>query len=394
MPVVPLSLDGIPTELKWEVLTQVPDLLSLRSLVHASPSYHQAYYQKPESILFTVLSRDIEPVLCDAFMANQCSKLRCEGMDRSGRIQAKKEFIEHYKQNHDQPMKLPEKLELQGTVELAYLHIIIHDLVDDFCRSTFEVYTLSYGRDIEYVPPSPTEKRRIFRAFYRFQIYCNLFSMSGVRSPDTKEFTIPDIQEDFDGADKPWMFFSIFQPWEVEELGCIRDFIYKRYTEKFQEVEADVAMMNESDDDGISVWSSEHFNFSSDGINVKDYKEHFMELGLPFLHQVLTTSYEKRKVLIADNLWPNHFFISEPLTEPPYHSLNVTEIYEAHENKGDILFDGDQQGPNQAWVWYVGGKVTPYYYDYSGEVPRCWGYVIWDKSRLENWHAEDAVPKD
>lgn len=62
-------------------------------------------------------------------------------------------------------------------------------------------------------------------------------------------------------------------------------------------------------------------------------------------------------------------------------------LYDAWTNGAFLGFDGDsdRDGPNAAWVWSTGNKVEIRYNQYSKEGLRKWGYVMWDKERLDQW---------
>ena len=63
----------------------------------------------------------------------------------------------------------------------------------------------------EFAPLSDTETARIIGAFYRFEIYCNLF-----RKSDKKQYSLDD---------KTRMFFKGFSPWENEQLACVENYL-------------------------------------------------------------------------------------------------------------------------------------------------------------------------
>jgi hypothetical protein len=58
---------------------------------------------------------------------------------------------------------------------------------------------------------TPSERARIERAFYRFETFCTLFRPS------------PSCDDILLCMDK---FFCPFSPWELEQLGCIHDFLF------------------------------------------------------------------------------------------------------------------------------------------------------------------------
>ena len=92
----------------------------------------------------------------------------------------------------------------------------VHELVESLALA-YAGYALSDGEDdlrIEREDLSTSEYTRICRAFYRFHIYCQLFSQRKhlnhhVRSVDQKS-----------------NFFDHFAPWENEQFACIFEFLF------------------------------------------------------------------------------------------------------------------------------------------------------------------------
>lgn len=66
---------------------------------------------------------------------------------------------------------------------------------------------------------SMTEKARLVRALYRFQLHCNLFGVGHYFSRKVR------LTLDFDAEDILIMFFGIYEPWEVEKIACIYKFV-------------------------------------------------------------------------------------------------------------------------------------------------------------------------
>ena len=53
------SLEILPLEIKVMILCDMPDVSSLDSIVHASPTYHQAYLGARAEILHTITGRTL-----------------------------------------------------------------------------------------------------------------------------------------------------------------------------------------------------------------------------------------------------------------------------------------------------------------------------------------------
>ena len=54
-----ITINDLPNELKAEILRQMPDIASLKAIVHASSQYHQIYFSMREIILTEVTIRTL-----------------------------------------------------------------------------------------------------------------------------------------------------------------------------------------------------------------------------------------------------------------------------------------------------------------------------------------------
>lgn len=91
---MPLSvLENLPHELKCQILLNVSDLHTLNAIVHASPSHHQVYVAQRDTILLTVLHRELEPRI----LAGAVATLRALYLTaREGRTTEVKDFLAEY----------------------------------------------------------------------------------------------------------------------------------------------------------------------------------------------------------------------------------------------------------------------------------------------------------
>jgi hypothetical protein len=83
---------------------------------------------------------------------------------------------------------------------------------------------------------SRTERTRLLRALYRFQLYCNLLGV-GAEGYYFEEPPLPM-------ADILPVFFCVFRPWEIEEIDCVYTAIRDTYEAVFDAIRSDVARDN------------------------------------------------------------------------------------------------------------------------------------------------------
>ena len=222
------SLEGLPIELQWIILQNLPCLPSLNAIVHASPSYHKAYMARRQYILAEVVSQDIgRDMLFEASAVDKA--LRINSKDRlSLEVRA---FVKDYNVTRQVPTPISlGRLSLPHLIAFSQLQYIVRFAVKDFCQATLSKHPLN-RKEQEYIAPlSTNEARRISRAFYRFEIYCAIFSRPRKRKAPSGIC---------------YLFLHQFPPWEVEEIACVRDYIIDRYAHMFAKHEHELVQQSQ-----------------------------------------------------------------------------------------------------------------------------------------------------
>ena len=244
IPSIPLKagLESLPPEIQSAVLLNIRDIASLKALIHASPRYHSAYLSQRNAILKRVLFNSIHPdVLYDAFFAvRSTSTLTSNLQDRTARV---KSFLSEYKDKRDE-WTPPEHLDLESLSKLARLQNQVQHATDDLCQKAFSCHAFAgklvgHGEQL-----SPNEIRRFYRAFYRFEIFCRLFRDWDLPLAEQKSSDAPyrarGSTPELDSMEKSSRFLGLFNPWEVEELACVRDYFCSYYRHMLQKFEPDL----------------------------------------------------------------------------------------------------------------------------------------------------------
>ena len=213
------SFEGLPLELKYEIFQRLASLPSLNAIVHASPSYHEAYRARRQSILARVLSQDIgHDVL---FETNAVAMALT--IDKKDRIEIRR-FIKDYKNASQEAATVSlEGFSLRHIVTLSQVQFAVRFAVKGFCQTTLSRHPLSGEKSEQFTPLSSNEARRIKRAFYRLELFSTIFSQQ-------RSF---DVRKKLDCMDMCHLFLNHFPPWEVEEIACVRDYIIDRYKQLF-----------------------------------------------------------------------------------------------------------------------------------------------------------------
>lgn len=200
----PNPLESLPLELKQELLCALPDILSLRSTILSCYSFYNAFIATERLITTRVLKNQLNAeILPEAVAALQASQSRPRSRQRT------LDFIDEHLHTRAPP---PDSWTLSNAWSMSRLHFS----VESFAAS-FVAEMLNPSSEFAYIdappawPLSRNEMNRIQRAFYRFEIYFNLF-----RDPDLFGF-----------HEKKKPFFFNFSHWENEQLACIYDYLYR-----------------------------------------------------------------------------------------------------------------------------------------------------------------------
>lgn len=250
------SLEGLPAELKLSILRAAPSIYTLETLVRSSPLYHKVYLSDRKSILSEVVLRDIGiEVLGEALAIHAASELgfpqgygglEYDLMPFLSRYKLRREpggrkdivvnFLAQYKVDQSSSSAItPDSLDIRTLESLARLQSTVAKVASDFCESTLPYHPGTEEIVQGHNELSPNEKRRIYRAFYRCELFRVLFD-------DTRRFRTDD-NERFDTMDQSFLFLYIFKTWEVEEMACVHDYMFRRHKEIYQECSSELTVL-------------------------------------------------------------------------------------------------------------------------------------------------------
>lgn len=238
------SFENIPPELRSQILYSVGDLRTLKSLVHASPTYHEQYRLDRDRLLHNCLKSELDGFYVDA-LATLRSLPRHLGSKRYNESIAI--YLDTYNSwllAPDSPANIPSVDSTDISWLCAFHSSVVLPLADMFCKWAFanlKSLALSSAEETAHGGPEPkaeatdlsalteSERTRILRALYRCETYHNLFGENdGTRIFWFRRSEITDI------------YFHIFEPWEAEEVACIDSFMRSKYTDVFNKIKADL----------------------------------------------------------------------------------------------------------------------------------------------------------
>ncbi len=444
------SLETLPAEVQLAILERLPDIRTVSALVHASPSFHHTYRSwRPhllKNMLWDELQHDVVSFV-DCRAALDASQV---DLDRPQRATAVKTFLLDYQEKRGQArlnqLNSPSWPTFQQWSETANvpgffrLRAAVSYLTTDFCRwrstSSWSSATApppgqSRTRSSTTPPwePSVTERRRIQRALYRFEIFRCLFG-------STEAFMLPELEVDLVPEAKR-LLTVVLRSWESEELACVVEYMYGRWAgfleaaaaaEKKRSVGQGFARrcirwrkpptgrsigehaleLHRADPDGCTALGAPHEH----GPDVIDDRERLIGLGPCMLHRALTFKKRKddrikswrgqlEKDLRDDKLsadytsWVRSYKATSPTTSPGTIAaalkLNLTiheAIYPGPATPiGRLLFrnDRDEHGPNAGYTWATADLEYLFDDRFRTALLRLHAHIMWDHERLKTW---------
>ncbi|RYP13395.1 hypothetical protein DL767_010753 [Monosporascus sp. MG133] len=400
-------LENLPAELRSQILSSMPDLPTLRSLVHASPILHEQYRCDRNKVLRACLDRELDGFLVDAY-ATLMSRVRELGSPRTDeKITG---FLDTYRGWLSGSLPRPDVNSVDpGYVRwLAAYHISVARplarLYSEWALANLRKAASSSAvqeraaenpaahGDLE-IRLSRSEEIRVFRALYRYETYYHLFGRNqgerhgGFRHHEINEF-----------------FFCLFDPWEAEAVGCIELFVRQRYEEIFNSVKGALHPKNTRFRLENGTYNPEG-SFDLDGEH-DDYMDGTVSRGLKMTVRLLAIDDYEKLVSKMQRYLTHDQSLDAPMrkaldsvaqNDRREMSTNFPDARdEAEQRRDPVDFVGDAvppDGPPLAWVLLWGGKYANIYGEYVPESLRRWGYVMWDKRRWTDMGAKELIAR-
>jgi hypothetical protein len=198
-------LQQLPVELKQMILFAFSDVVTLKSIALSCSSFYCAFILDEVSITTHVFANqigiDILPEVIATLESQTTPKTRRGVCDF---------FEKHLRARSPPPQQ--QSWTLSQALPIGTLHQSVQAFALLFASHALSQPSvpLELGQ-LPPHPPSPSEINRTEHAFYRFQMFTNLF-----RAADDNQFYC---------YGERGLFLSHFSPWENEQLACVRDFL-------------------------------------------------------------------------------------------------------------------------------------------------------------------------
>ncbi|KAK9773305.1 hypothetical protein SCAR479_10034 [Seiridium cardinale] len=420
-------LENLPAELRTLLLSSMPDLPTLRSIVHASPVLHAQYRYDRNSILRACLDRELDGFFTDAY-ATVKSRVGEIGSPRTD--EAITGFLDTYHAWLSGATAIPDMKSIKTSriSWLAAYHIsVARPLARMYSKWALTnlrkavsspagqdgvgalTATVKQGEEKEEQESkeletdasegnhdtklSRCEEIRIYRALYRYDTYYHLFGQNHGRRHGS--FRHHEIHE---------LFFSLFDPWEAEAIGCIDIFVRHKYEDIFNQIKKDLDPKNDRFRQENGVYNPEG-SYDLE-LEYDDYLNGTIARGLKMTVRLLRIDDHQKLVSKMERCLTHFHWLDSPLgqvlgsmaqNDRREMSINFPNTRDEAEQRQDaIKFVGDDVppiGPPIAWVHLWGGKYVNIYGDYVPEPARQWGYVMWDERRWNDLGALELVAR-
>ena len=407
------TLESLSPELQQHILSQLQDLNALSALIHASPRFYQVFRLNKDATLSTIALGQFHPaVRQEAIAAAKLMHLRLyTHNDTHSRRDTAIDFCD----------KFPKQIHVWcnsialGSISglLCKLAGVVEFFIDDYTRHTLPVLDqLGQSQDLaiqsEYPPyshnlhpqMSSTEIGRLQRAFCRFEIYRLLFSRCFHDYSDGmhKCMRLPPLTFE----EQSNMFLQELPPFQITEIACIRDYLFRRLRGICNNLEDDVVKslppeaitFGKSDFDETAKLRSPFYIFTTEARYAQEeHLEHLISLGVLYIRRMIQSTGDKQRDLFLHLVYHSVIFhLESDFLSRALQSLgpnpNAIRHYNAFENIGKEFTPAcDENGYSelpQGWLWGHYHLQPSRLWAERHKGFRDWGYVFWDFKRLQD----------
>ena len=254
------ALESMPPEIRNQILLELTDIESLRSLAHASPSYHASYSRAGRKKVFSHIAWKAvdRRLLVDALAAVRSKTFYDDHPKEYGRQYREAAltttFLEEYARvRGDSYQSQSEWLTCHSLAEasdLSRLHLAVKHVAAEYCLSVGS----KMSQKQQSFELSNMEELRLHRALYRFQTYCNFFGDNPILPP-SHDWRVR-------GQHPLTRFLPSFAPWEFLEIACIWHYLMQRWFSILRDVPKGPLNNDKYEPSDAAGWEREIANLS------------------------------------------------------------------------------------------------------------------------------------
>ena len=403
------ALEVLFPELQQKILLHLENLDTLYALIRASPRFLQVFRLNRETTLSTIALGQFHPAVQPEAIA----------VAKLAHLQHLSQQDSHSKRDtavelcHTFPLQIHSWCETNdiGAVvtHLCKLERVVRFFLVDYVRNTLPILDqLGQSQDFDILPVYPpysqaflpqlssTETGRLQRAFCRIELYRRLFSRCSHDSPDGIHTCLRDPP--LEPAEQATLFLRDLPAFQITEMGCIRDYLFRRLRGIYDELENEAVRtlplkaMTFKRHDEAARWRSPLYVFTTQAQHQQsEHLEHLISLGLPYIKQIIESSGVKQRDLFLHYIYGSvlcHFdryFLSKAIQ-----GLGQNPSWRNHglsDRKKEFTPACDENGYSelpQGWLWGHYHRQPYLVCDKAHKGLRDWGYVFWDYDRLQN----------
>ena len=402
-------IESLTVELRILILCESADIHTLKSLVLSCSPFYQAYHSARKEILLIharrVFSNDDIPLQLPYLAAIKASRVEKDVSD----------YLRTIKQFLDEASEVDETSTTNITADDCIQLLNLHR---DATLITEDLFTVSLPRrqrseedpqPEKEQPPSQTERQRIAKAIFRWELWSNLFTERHLThplpsSPPPKQTVdtvshYPDPQAQAAAKTQVTLFLARYPLWEQEQLGCLCDYAMRRYNALFDAL-ANLSGQSRNNngnqaENQLSIFETTNHTAS---VAARDnLRDGIISRGGPaLLARILRSETPDNNNNNDLNLKHQaHLLLDHIPTGPkgpnlPDLLLRSYAPQAASPTRRDsargLLFTEDPPTPPYGWLWARENITAPGPFPwFSHEYLSPWGYVFWDYSRFQAW---------
>lgn len=406
-----ICIENLPVEIQRQIMLCLPTLGSLGAIIRASPIFYSLFQSEPKNFIGNCLINILGDTFLDACtaraaMQDDFQKERRDAMKLGHEASVIWPFLESYRKKVQQ---LPcnswiHSISLPEALEMAMFHSsTVEPLVEKYVSWALA----NLGTSAKPTSLSRTERMRIQRAMYRFQIVCDVF---GNKLEDG------NVSEQRPRQLGCLRFLSSYEPWEIEEILCINTFFQEQYQKRLLEVSDDLNSIPwrsiVTAGQALDLGRARTLRYEISEVYVlvmltqltgtrKSSRDFLVSQGLPLLASVSRIQdHDELAATLRTNM---HYDVWVTWLDDITGNTDMHERWErlysdrdlAQDEGRPIPFRGDDpDSPPLAWVLIWGETYSNLFGTFIPKPLRLWGYIMWDVRRLEETGAIERLMRE
>ncbi|KAK4143152.1 uncharacterized protein C8A04DRAFT_29169 [Dichotomopilus funicola] len=394
-------LESLPPEIRRHILLTL-DLEEIFTIIQASAIFYQQYLLDRTTILRSSLRRTLGGAVIVARALHRFNHVRMLKKRGPETYEALDDFRHLLDASHSQPSTDTQLTDDEVLDMVVEYHSLIRPVVEKYVEWALDGLARDTGTVGEPRSPiSQTERVRILRAFYRFQLYCRMFGSQD--DAPSRAYRTWYLEGDIRISD----LLNTLVPWEIEQLVSVNYFAALKYDRIFDSIESDLHPDHPRFADQVRPPTPDGAFELDNVVNRQSLLMGTSSRGIPLLHEIffkvtdhesLVATMQKAICLPADLR----------LDADEFSCLDQAgwERYQDEDEKAQLIgtplpFRGDSEShlgtqgnfPPLAWTLMWQGKYSLLFGECIPDWTRDAAYVMWDAERIESTGARDKLEK-